>query len=454
MHSPFPGKSAALPRRISHVDVAELDLTPVEAFVLTQLDGTTELSEVAAVTGSTEADIERTLKRLAELGAVELGGRAPRLDPRRDDDQPIAPEQVFRSAPTRAERDEVVDLDPERRELIDEFDERLELATHYQLLGIETTATRSEVKAAYFQLIGTFHPDRYFGRSLGSYRKKVERTFESLTRAYEVLSRQNSRDEYDEYLGLRRATRALDAVIRSIPPPPTYEVPTRDEARAGAEKRRRRLAGRLMSPKTGEPEPGAKLSPEEARDRLRRLAEARGPSDRSQKSDDFREAGERALDERKWTAAVTSLRIATVLSPDDEQISARLKDAEQHAAEELVETYRARAKYEEQNQQWADAAESHQRVAAGRPKDAEPLARAARCMLHAGNPREAVNIARRAVLLEPDAAPHRLILARAYEANGLLDSAIGELERVNASRQGDRDLAAWIARLKVAKRAR
>jgi predicted Zn-dependent protease len=218
---------------------------------------------------------------------------------------------------------------------------------------------------------------------------------------------------------------------------------------ASATKRRRRLADRIKSSKAAESEAGPKLSPDEALDRLKRLAATRSPPRRT---DDFRAAGERALGERQWTAAVTSLRIASVLAPDDEQISAHLQDAEQHAAEELADTYFARAVYEERNHQWADAAKSYERVAAGRPKDAEPLARAARCRLHTGDAREAVNLARRAVMLEPNAASHRLVLARAYEANDLPSSSLGELERAEALKKGDPDIRAWIARLQKALR--
>ena len=42
--------------------------------------------------------------------------------------------------------------------------------------------------------------DRYFGKNVGSFKPKLEKVFARLTESYNVLSRNQSRTEYDAYL--------------------------------------------------------------------------------------------------------------------------------------------------------------------------------------------------------------------------------------------------------------
>jgi tetratricopeptide (TPR) repeat protein len=55
-------------------------------------------------------------------------------------------------------------------------------------LGVSTTASREEVRSAYFQLAKRFHPDRFAGADFADVRKDVQDLFAALNEAYEVLS--------------------------------------------------------------------------------------------------------------------------------------------------------------------------------------------------------------------------------------------------------------------------
>ena len=59
---------------------------------------------------------------------------------------------------------------------------------HWTVLGLKPGATAEEVKGAYFEASKLFHPDRYYGKELGSYRARLERIFHRLTEAHQVLS--------------------------------------------------------------------------------------------------------------------------------------------------------------------------------------------------------------------------------------------------------------------------
>lgn len=103
---------------------------------------------------------------------------------------------------------DAVELPEERRRKIDELYVVVDLLDHYQVLGIERTADRAAVKAAYFELSKQFHPDTAFRKNVGAYRHKMEVVFKRLTEAYDVLSKKKAREEYDAYLA--RSERSLE----------------------------------------------------------------------------------------------------------------------------------------------------------------------------------------------------------------------------------------------------
>ncbi len=57
------------------IDFARLDLTPEEGFVLSRVEGATDIRELVALTGLPEAHIERIVDRLAALGALSAEHR-------------------------------------------------------------------------------------------------------------------------------------------------------------------------------------------------------------------------------------------------------------------------------------------------------------------------------------------------------------------------------------------
>ncbi|MGZ6139411.1 MAG: J domain-containing protein, partial [Myxococcaceae bacterium] len=58
----------------------------------------------------------------------------------------------------------------------------------WTVLGLKAGATAEQVKLAYFEASRVFHPDRYYGKNLGSYRTRLERIFQRLSEAHETLT--------------------------------------------------------------------------------------------------------------------------------------------------------------------------------------------------------------------------------------------------------------------------
>src|SRR5712671_293381 len=93
---------------------------------------------------------------------------------------------------------------------VDNLFARLETAKdHYEVLDLGRLATAEEIKNAYHALALRFHPDR-FHQSDPYFRNKVESAFARIARAYEVLSDQSQRSDYDARRSSRRAEASSD----------------------------------------------------------------------------------------------------------------------------------------------------------------------------------------------------------------------------------------------------
>ena len=91
---------------------------------------------------------------------------------------------------------EEVDLDQERRKEILFAEARLATWTHFDLLGLPWNAPAEAARAAYVDKVKLFHPDRYAGKRLGSFRTRLEKVFHRLTEARDVLTEPTRRAVY------------------------------------------------------------------------------------------------------------------------------------------------------------------------------------------------------------------------------------------------------------------
>jgi actin-like ATPase involved in cell morphogenesis/Tfp pilus assembly protein PilZ len=64
----------------------------------------------------------------------------------------------------------------------------LKTGNFFELLGVPTTASKRELKRAYYDLSKEFHPDRYYGKQLGPFGPLLERIFDTATHAVKVLA--------------------------------------------------------------------------------------------------------------------------------------------------------------------------------------------------------------------------------------------------------------------------
>jgi tetratricopeptide (TPR) repeat protein len=489
-------ESAPKPEVVSNVDMRTLPIGPEEAYVLSRVDGTSSEAEIILATGLDGERVRHALERLEHLGAIRFSPTPPR--PANSSPAPERVSQPVASTPTvrrlrshsidPAALAEPVDLDPERKQAVLELFSELDELSHYELLEVAADADKKVIKEAYYRAVALFHPDKYFGKNLGSYKVRLEQIFRRLTEAHDVLTKSQTRHEYDEYLVTRNRNRAFEQAWSALdvsgasaevsvpeatiqtgrgswepdvprPSPPPSSAPPSSAGMAldrpsDPEIRRRALARKLTGssqpPTSGvsTPPPDAAAMHEKAADDLRRHRAERLAQAQQAQVRRYLAAAEAALAAGSAVSAATALRIASSLAPDDPELSEQLRKAEARAASDQADSYLAQAEYEERHGKFAEAARAYERASLGKPSP-RVSERIAYCLLESnGDARKALENARRAVAAAADHADYRVTLGRAYLLAGMRQSALGELERAQQLAPGDDKIKDWIRRIK------
>lgn len=248
--------------------------------------------------------------------------------------------------PDTGELDEDVDIDPKVRTYVLEMHGRLKGLSHYEALGVSRQADVKAVKRAYFNAVGMIHPDRYFGKQLGSFKPKMEQIFARLTDAYDTLLSTEKRARYDAALG------------RAVASPSAHPAPAIPRAPV---------------------DPRVLAKRQAAIDALKqRYAEGKA------KARQHAEAGNRARASQDFVAAAEAYRTALTFSPDDAALQAAYAEVQRAAEERVAQTHERQALLEERHGHWAEAVESWKRVVMARPEDGEAKNRLEAALARAG----------------------------------------------------------------------
>ncbi len=436
--------------------------------------------------------------------------RAPKQPTTRPQARPKEPAQ--QSPPARgaappakgAPVSQEIDLDEAHQREVSELFDRLGRIDHYALLGVPRTADKKEIKRAYFERTARFHPDRFFRKRLGPFKAKMETLFAKMTEAYEVLTRDARRAEYDaslgsavETLGLeeliaraneeqaredearrKREAMAASPTIREVPesralrisipladdddepasPKPSRAISPPSMGDSGPADPRDLFARRLTG---GGPAPSIKMkadaqtltasgtyAKDDAVDALRQRYATTVASARSAQIKKYVDLAKASLERKDYVAASNAYRLAVGFDPNDPTLKREFEEAQCQADKVLAGQYLAHAQHEEKEERWGDAANSWQRVARVKSDDPRALERAAHCIMKArGNLHVAAELAKRAAELAPKDPQVHVTMANVLLAAGLTKNARRELETAVSLAPNDVTLRSLLKRV-------
>jgi curved DNA-binding protein CbpA len=94
-----------------------------------------------------------------------------------------------------------VPASPEVREqILKKFKDAEAGVDHFKMLEVAPTATSADIKASYFKLAKTYHPDRLASLRLEDLRPQVERVFARISEAFSTIGDDTKRAEYKKVL--------------------------------------------------------------------------------------------------------------------------------------------------------------------------------------------------------------------------------------------------------------
>lgn len=154
------------------LDWANLDLEPIEAFILSRIERGMTIDNLFYISGLGKEETCKVIQSLVNKNILFVEGFLP-------------------------QRDEL-DIDRNERERINNFYENLDKMNYYQILKVPFDAPLNVIKRQFYLLSKEFHPDRFFKKNIGEYKKKIEEIYKKIREAYEVLSDNVSKEIYKE----------------------------------------------------------------------------------------------------------------------------------------------------------------------------------------------------------------------------------------------------------------
>ena len=129
----------------------------------------------AAVSSDVRREVEEQDRPRFEAGRAGAASMLERLD----DGQPVAPADLV----------EGTDLSQETKRRILRLHRRLRKLAPHELLGVAENAEAAVVRKAFAAASKELHPDRYFGKDLGSFRQKLAQIFSRMSEAAQTMQK-------------------------------------------------------------------------------------------------------------------------------------------------------------------------------------------------------------------------------------------------------------------------
>lgn len=192
----------------------EFKLSPEEGFVWSRAESPLSLDELCALLPWPREEVESHIQTLLQKAALEevspeVKNNVSQKWERSDDRETRSPSNDSSQSqisekdlpPEVKEALQIDQLDLETASLDKEFRigilmqlYQLETKSPFDILNLSFSASDHEVKTSYIQLSRKFHPDRYFRKELGPYKRRLDQVFTSIQKAYEEIKNPHDRE--------------------------------------------------------------------------------------------------------------------------------------------------------------------------------------------------------------------------------------------------------------------
>lgn len=276
-----------------------------------------------------------------------------------------------------------IDIDPERQREIEALEAKMASSNHYEFLGVAAGAPADEIRIAFHALSRKFHPDRYFGKNLGTFKARLDKVFKRIIEANQTLSDPEKLKAYLEGNPFVRA-KVKAAGPREVP----AAEKSADELSRDAE-RRARLAKHPYLAKTGRV--------------TESLVRARAH-----------------IAKGEYSHAFTQLNMAANADATNAEVKMLLIDVRKKNDELRSETDFKRGKEAEERGEIELAINAYKNASNANHSNHQAAFNAAALIERVRNDsKEASSFAQRAVEGDPNNVEYRLMLARVLEAAGM-----------------------------------
>ncbi|MBI5508883.1 MAG: DnaJ domain-containing protein [Deltaproteobacteria bacterium] len=403
------------PRLKDDVDIRTLGLSPHEGFLLSQIDGVTPADVLGDVVAMEEQALVAALTRLENLGAIVWAGARALAA--------AGPGAATDGAAADPALSEVCDLSPDERARILKADRTFPTLSHWEVLGLSGAPQTVDVKRAYFAASKAYHPDRYFGRDLGSFRERLDRIFRRLKVAYDVLLDEKQRAAYRSKNPPPMKPLVVDLGFKiegQKPEAAAARPETAEEKAARLEKRRQEIITERRSKRLEQ-----HFKPKAA-----------DIDAKSRRAEEMYHHGLSQLKAGQVFAAAASLKLAMAYDPKNSQYAAMFRDATSHSQLERARQLAEAGEAAVAAGNAAGAAAEFAKAFELTPHRVDLAIRAAEQFLAVGNTDAALRYATQAVEVAPNRMEARLTAATVMEKVG--DRA-GALVHARAATSLDKD---------------
>ena len=330
--------------------------------------------------------------------------------------------------------DTKLDLSPKECTLIEQMHRAIESGSHYNLLGVPEDADAKQIRQAYYDLSRHWHPDRFFRREVGEYAAKIEAIFSAITRAYQTLSNDRKRDQYDQERMEkktsqgpsssrrrrgRRSTQPAESDIIDTPIEALDVDANEDEAPAddGDEDSDATADKPVSKPRKRVRRRASRLTPR-ARTKYRKQLMSKVRQDvveNIRRAKIYYDAGQKDLEDGQPLKAESSLYLAVKLDPRNRTYRSLLNEAHQQSLQIRAQQFMNAAESAESFQNIQEAMYNYRKAVEYKSQDGQVYYRLAQLIRRfEKDTREALKHLRVAVQCTPDNAEFRIALAEVY----------------------------------------